>query len=75
MAKSEENIPDDAEIKRFWAETMRDCSEKMSIRMAASNNLAKARGMYRDEWQEGEKYEIRKYKYQRRKYQEAAHLQ
>ena len=50
MAKSEENIPDDAEIKLFWAETMRDCKQKMSIRMAASNNLAKARGMYRDEW-------------------------
>ncbi len=50
MKKSEKNIPDDAEIKLFWAEIMRDCNEKMSIRIAASNNLAKAKGMYRDEW-------------------------
>lgn len=49
--KIAESLPENDEILQFWADTMRDSSEKMSIRMSASDKLAKAKGMYReDEW-------------------------
>ena len=39
-------LPDKSELKRFWAAVMRDTKEKTSVRLAASNNLAKALFMY-----------------------------
>ena len=43
---SDLDLPDKAELKRFWASVMRDDKEKMSVRLAASSNLAKSLFMF-----------------------------
>lgn len=50
VQKIAEDIPENDEILQFWADIMRDSSAKMPYRITASNNLAKAKGMYRDDW-------------------------
>lgn len=39
-------LPDKTEIKEFWSELMRDPTQKASIRLTASTNLAKALFMF-----------------------------
>lgn len=46
VAEENKQLPDAAEIKQFWTQLMRDTTEKSSIRLAASTNLAKAMFMF-----------------------------
>ena len=46
IAEQCSKLPDKSEIKQFWADLMHDDTEKSSIRLAASTNLAKALFMF-----------------------------
>lgn len=46
LAEEFKGLPDKLELKKFWSQLMRDESEKSSIRLAASTNLAKALFMF-----------------------------
>ena len=49
QVQSNNDIPDSNEIKKYWADIMRDDGKKDSVRMSASINLAKAQGMFRED--------------------------
>lgn len=46
IAEECKGLPNKLELKKFWAQLLRDENEKSSIRLAASTNLAKALFMF-----------------------------